>query len=196
MNFGEKLKNARKEKGLSQQKLADLIGVNRVAITNYETNKNTATYENIMKLSEVLGVELASEEKNIGTIKCIPLIGKASCGIPINYDLNGYDKVPISTKDYKDGMYAVEAEGDSMLPKISDGDIVYCKAENSEHIDSGAIVHYQINDESGIKKYKLSDDGKNIFLIPLNAEFDTIIINCDDPVTLKLSKVTGIYRRF
>lgn len=37
MNFGEKLKEIRKTQGLSQEQLAEKIGVSRQAITKWET---------------------------------------------------------------------------------------------------------------------------------------------------------------
>ena len=48
--FGEKLKKARKQQKLSQQELANLLEVSRVAITNYELGRNNPSFENISKL--------------------------------------------------------------------------------------------------------------------------------------------------
>ncbi|PHO10307.1 hypothetical protein CPG37_04475 [Malaciobacter canalis] len=188
-SFGEKLKAARKKQKLSQQQLANLMEVSRVAITNYELNKNTPTYENINKLSKILKTDLASSKKEVET-KVIPLIGKSSCGIPKDYDLNGYDPIPIPNDMYKTGMYAVEADGNSMQPKINHGDIVYCVP--NQVIDSGKIVHYWLDGESGIKRYKINEAGTIISLIPLNTEeYDVITIHCDDPVDLKMALVVG-----
>ncbi|TWO21854.1 S24 family peptidase [Campylobacter hyointestinalis] len=48
-------------------------------------------------------------------------------------------------------LYAVIANGDSMIPEIDDGDEVIC--DPKADILSGDIVHYQINDESAIKVF-------------------------------------------
>lgn len=54
---GETIKNARTSKNLSQEKLANFIGVDsRITISNYENNKNNPTYENTKRLSEVLDI--------------------------------------------------------------------------------------------------------------------------------------------
>lgn len=148
-DFGEKLKNARKQQKLSQQDLATMLEVSRVAITNYELGRNNPSFENVKKLSEILKIDLTNKS-NFVDIKLIPLIGRSSCGIPKEYELNGYEPVPIAGKMYKQGMYALEADGESMSPKINHGDIVFCNP--NQVIDNGKIVHYFLNGESGIKK--------------------------------------------
>ncbi|MFY4785983.1 S24 family peptidase, partial [Aliarcobacter butzleri] len=88
--------------------------------------------------------------------------------IPKEYDLNGYDPIPVPIDIYREGMYCVVADGDSMSPKINNGDIVYCDPQ--KQIDSGNIVHYWIDGESGIKRYKINEAGTIITLIPINTE--------------------------
>lgn len=127
-------------------------------------------------------------QKEIKT-SVIPLIGKASCGKPNEYDLNGYEPIPIPNDLYKSGMYAVEADGNSMSPKINDGDIVYCCP--GSQIESGMIVHYGIDGESGIKRYKINEAGTIITLIPINTEYDIITIHCDDHIDLQMARVVG-----
>jgi len=192
MNFGERLKTARKNKKMSQDDLASILGINRVSISNYESNKNTPTLSNMQKILKALSLEsnYFDEGKRKIQIKTIPLIGLASCGIPQEYDLNGYEQIPVSEELYHEGMYAVRAEGNSMSPKINDNALVYCRAD--EHIDNGHIVHYSINGESGIKKYKMNDKGNIISLIPLNTDFDVITIHADDEVILKMARVVGV----
>ena len=87
-------------------------------------------------------------------------------------------------------MYAVRAEGDSMSPKINNNSLVYCRT--NMQIDSGNIVHYSINGESGIKKYKINEKRDIISLIPINSDFDIITVHADDGVNLKMSKVVGV----
>ena len=122
-------------------------------------------------------------------LKVIPLIGKSSCGKPKDYDLNGYEPIVVPDDLYKDGMYAVEAEGDSMSPKINNGDIVYCHPNRI--VDIGNIVHYWLNGESGIKRYKMNEAGTIISLVPINSNYDIISIHCDENVDLRMAKVVG-----
>lgn len=59
MKFGEKVREARKQAGLSQEEFAKAIGVSLRTITNYETNgvypKKREIYP---KIAEVLGVDI------------------------------------------------------------------------------------------------------------------------------------------
>jgi len=187
MSIGDEIKKARKKKGLSQEALATLMELNRVAISNYENNKNHPTFENIEKLSEILGIDLGTNKKIV--TKIVPLIGNASCGIPTDFDLNTYEPIAIPADMYKTDMYAVKAIGNSMSPKINEGDIVFCCP--GTQVDNGNIVHYTLDGEAGIKKYKINEKQTIISLVPLNQDYDIITIHCDDNVNLSMSKVTG-----
>ena len=64
MNFGQKLKDIRKAQGLSQEQLAEKIGVSRQAITKWETGRGLPDMENMMILAEIFKTtldELVSE---------------------------------------------------------------------------------------------------------------------------------------
>ena len=59
MTFGEKVKKARKEPGLTQTELGDKIGVSRRTITSYEADVfPPRTRDTYFKLAEVLGVDV------------------------------------------------------------------------------------------------------------------------------------------
>jgi len=158
-----------------------------------KSGKNaTPSLDKLKAFAQILNVtidELANSNLNIRPVKQIPLIGKSSCGKPQNYDLNGHEPVPISIELYKDGMYAVEAEGDSMTPKINERDLVYCQPNRI--IDNGNIVHYWLDGDSGIKKYKMNDAGTIISLIPINPSHEIITIHCDEKHELIMSRVVG-----
>lgn len=58
MSFSENLKKFRTQKGLSQQKLAELVGVSQTAIYNWEKGERTPKMDAITKIADVLGVKL------------------------------------------------------------------------------------------------------------------------------------------
>lgn len=51
MTFAEKLKNIRKQSGMSQEQLAEKLGVSRQAVTKWETDAGIPDIENIMAIS-------------------------------------------------------------------------------------------------------------------------------------------------
>lgn len=58
MNFSEKLKDIRKKEGLSQEQLAEKIGVSRQAITKWETGKGLPDVENMVIIAEIFKTTL------------------------------------------------------------------------------------------------------------------------------------------
>ena len=54
---GDRLKALRKEKGLSQQMLADMVGVSKSLICCYESGKRTPSLENVIAFIQIFGVD-------------------------------------------------------------------------------------------------------------------------------------------
>ncbi len=67
MTFAEKLKSARKEAKMTQEALAEKLGVSRQAITKWETDRGLPDIENMMIISNLFGIsvdEFLSQEIN------------------------------------------------------------------------------------------------------------------------------------
>ena len=74
--FGEALLAARKQKGLSQQQLADSIPVNRSSVANWEANRRLPDAAMIAKIAEVLNADItdlldAASEESVSPIVII-----------------------------------------------------------------------------------------------------------------------------
>ena len=67
MTFGEKVKEARKEAGLSQEQLAEKLSVSRSAVAKWESGKGMPDVGNLKVMAQLLGVSvdylLAEDEK-------------------------------------------------------------------------------------------------------------------------------------
>ena len=66
MTFAEKLKTIRKQAGMSQERLAEKLGVSRQAVTKWETDTGIPDIENMMAISTLFDIsvdELLSNEK-------------------------------------------------------------------------------------------------------------------------------------
>lgn len=55
MTLGEKIKACRQAAGMSQEKVAELVGVSRQAVTKWEANQSAPNTENLFKLAEIFG---------------------------------------------------------------------------------------------------------------------------------------------
>lgn len=58
MTFGEKLKDARKNAGLSQEQLAEKLCVSRAAVAKWETDKGLPDIMNLKAISKLLDVSI------------------------------------------------------------------------------------------------------------------------------------------
>ena len=58
MLFSERLKTLRKEKKLTQKELAEQIGIKQNSYSDWETGKSEPSFENLIKLADLLEVSL------------------------------------------------------------------------------------------------------------------------------------------
>lgn len=58
MEIGSKLKKARNENGLTQEQMADALGVSRQTISNWENNKSYPDIISVIKMSEIYSISL------------------------------------------------------------------------------------------------------------------------------------------
>ena len=57
--MGEKIKELRERKGISQYRLAELTGINRSTINRYENGSiQKISFDNLLKICEALGVNI------------------------------------------------------------------------------------------------------------------------------------------
>ena len=67
MTIGERLLNLRKEKNISQEELADILGVSRQTISKWELDQTTPDFDKLVPLCEYFGItsdELLTGKKN------------------------------------------------------------------------------------------------------------------------------------
>ena len=56
MNFGEKLTNLRKQKGLSQEELGFELNVTRQTVSKWELGQTTPEMDKLVEISKIFGV--------------------------------------------------------------------------------------------------------------------------------------------
>ena len=67
MTLGERIRTCRQNAGMSQEKVAELVGVSRQAVTKWEANQSSPNTDNLFKLAEIFETKvnllLASEDE-------------------------------------------------------------------------------------------------------------------------------------
>ena len=58
MDFKERLKSLRKEKGITQGQLAEILNYGYTAISNYESGRNEPSIKDIKKISDFFDVSV------------------------------------------------------------------------------------------------------------------------------------------
>lgn len=179
---GEIIKKKRTEKGLTQEELGKLLGVNRAAINKWETGRvQNIKRSKILLLSEILGIspnELLSDAVPKNAQTRIPVLGRVAAGVPIEEieDVIGYEDINNKMAECAE-YFALKIKGDSMEPRIHDGDVVIVRLQPDA--ESGDVVIVTINGQDGVcKRLKKTDSG--IMLLSFNSSYDPMVFSWED----------------
>ena len=159
----------------SRKDLSELFGVPYTTICDWI---NAKTYPRIDKIElmarhwnvdKAALVEPPKEKKNKFKI---PVLGTVVAGYPIEAVENILDYEEISEDMARQGdFFALRVKGNSMEPKISEGDVVIVRKQ--EDVDNGDIAIMLVNgDEATIKKIQKFSGGIN--LIPSNSAYEVM----------------------
>lgn len=190
--FSVNLTNLRKNNKLSQEKLANDIGVARYTISDWENERTQPDNECLKKLSRYFNVSIdyllgVSKEKNaidfentfnIDGWQTVPVYKQISCGEGCFCDdeIIDYVAVPSNIVRTKD-CFAVPANGDSMINiGINDGDtLIFKKTEAYEDNDIVAVC-IDTEEIALCKRVKIIGED-NILLMSENNRYSPILID-------------------
>lgn len=168
----------RKAKGLTQMQLAKILHVNQTTVSHWEIEQSIPDPVMLKQLSSFYGVSVdyllgrtdnpTPDTLPTATVK-IPLLGNIAAGQPIEAIENVEDYVYISEDMSRHGTYfALKVKGNSMEPRIYEGDIAIIRHQGS--VNSGEIAAVKVNgDDVTLKKVEFVKDG--VKLIGLNPSF-------------------------
>ena len=193
MKMGERIRQLRIEKGMTQETLGEKIGVKKAAIYKYENGLVVNLKKDIIeKLANVLEVSpsylMGLEPSNDGSqsfqaapkMKRIPRVGRIACGTPILAEENveEYDSVPEHWK----ADFTLICVGDSMAPKIQDGDLVAIRQQ--ETVENGQIAAVLIDNEATLKRVYVYPD--KLILRPENPNYEPIVIMNEESSNIRI----------
>lgn len=177
MEIYDRIKQRRKEIGLSAEKVAEQLGVSPATIYRYENNDIKKFPADILEPlakvlrttpSYLLGADESVSSKNY-SLK-IPVLGSVRAGLPMEAVENIIDYEEISEEMARQGdFFALQIKGDSMEPRIKEGDVVIVRKQPD--VENGEIAIVLVNgDEATIKKVQKFAGGIN--LVPSNPAYD------------------------
>ena len=188
MSFGERLRIARQSQGLTQQQLAELIGVSRSTVAMWETGEHQPDLDTVSKLATILKVSVdfllgktedpTSLEQRLKDqpwyveLRPIPVYNGANAGDIGTFPDDRNIVMWISVPKKGPGKYGVIVHGDSMEPDIKDGDIVVIDPDVA--IDNGSKVIVIIDGQAYVKKIYFQDNV--IVLQSLNPRYPPMTI--------------------
>ena len=186
--FAKRLKALRKEHCMSQQKLADLLGLGQSTIAMWEKGKNTPEYESLIKIANIFSVSIdyLAGQKASRSSHRIPVLGYVRAGVPTEAveEVLDYEDVTLSESD-AGNYFALRIKGDSMAPRMMEGDTVIVKKQSD--CSSGDICVALVGSGDATVKKVIKKD-KGIILMPLNACYDPLVFTSDEveafPVTI------------
>jgi len=181
--IGERIKQMREARNLSQAALADKVGVKPASISAYENGTRKPSDRALESIARYFGIHAAElkygeeygtkvfHSNAISAIRArveelpgletydykpsqmmIPVVGRVRCGVGgLAYeDLQGSAMADVGNpSEY----FYLRAEGDSMAPKITDGDLVLIHRQ--EEVENGELAVVIIDGEEGtLKKFQ------------------------------------------
>ena len=135
------LSERRKELGLTQKEVADAVGVAEATVSRWESGEiANMRRDRISALAKILKCSadfIMTGNQNAPTVPpgfeplpemaTVPLVGRIACGQPITAEenLEGYVSIPAEWH----ATFTLLCEGDSMEPRIKDGDLVAAECD-------------------------------------------------------------------
>ena len=193
INILNKLKD---EQELSISELARRVGMAKSAVSRYFNKTRQFPLNRAHDFAAalnttteyILGIDDAKSKSKKTKGVTIPVLGEVAAGIPIEAIEDIIDYEEISEEMSKTGdFFGLRIKGDSMSPRISEGDVVIVRQQNDA--ESGDIVIVLVNGESAtckrLMKYK---DG--ISLISFNPMYEPLTFS-NDEIESKPIKIIG-----
>ena len=189
MAMYDRIRNRRKELGMTQDELAKLTGYNdRSSIAKIEAKKADLSQSKIIAFAEALKVSTSylmdgevkeiEEKSNINMnhietdFMMIPLYESISAGYGVSAS-EFIEMIPVfGLKKNGTTYFAVKVKGDSMEPKIPNGSNIIIKKDI--RVENGEIGAFCLNEENFVKQKKLIKD--KLVLHSFNLAYDDKLV--------------------
>ena len=199
LDVGKMIKELRIKKNISQEDLANILSVNRATIANYESGRRALTIDKLEELLDALDTSLADffnsnnlerDKTKPQKLRKIPILSDVSAGYGKEAleEATHWIKLPASIA--RNAAFGTFVAGDSMEPKINDGDLLL--VQDTPQLDSGEIGIFLLNEKVYCKRFHYNPITKELVLKSLNTNYEPMFISEDDNFRI-VGKVVGIY---
>lgn len=182
--FMQRMKETMQEKGIRQTDLVEKTGIDKGALSSYMNGRYMPNAEKVAKIAKALGVSvdylLGKEEAQTEKppkIHEVSVLGKVAAGVPISAQEDIIGSIWTDKE-----CFALKVKGDSMSPRIMDGDIVLVKKQESA--EDGDLVIAEIEGEATCKVLKRSHG--SVMLVPFNAAFAPFVYTGQEAEDLRI----------
>ncbi len=202
-DIGIRIKAARKSAHMGQAELGEAIGIGKSSISEWESGKRSPDIDKVKDIARALGVTPAylmgwddassSRPLPAGLMpvrkRRIPILGHVAAGVPImaerEYEEYEDDTYGISCD------YVLRVEGDSMEPRVQNGDVVYVREQPD--VDDGQIAVVGVDDSVTLKVVYHLPNG--LQLVSLNPKYKPMIYTQENTDYLAIIGLAVAYKR-
>lgn len=187
MDVGQKIKELRNKKKLTQAELAKKLELAPTTVSAWERGANYPSMDTLPRLAEILDTQVSYFYEGVvferPNFRKIPIIGKIACGNPIDSEENveGYT----FEVDYglpNGDLYAVIADGESMSPTIDNGSHVIIQKQST--VDDGQIAAVRFRETGEVTLKRVRRHNNIMLLIPDNKDFETLVVTHENPADI------------
>lgn len=202
MSIANNIKALREKYGLTQEQLGQIAGVSGKAVSTWELGVKVPRMGAVEKIANHFGITKSQILDDTPTPKRrgvkIPVLGRVAAGVPIEAieEILDYEEIEpelAATGDF----FALQIQGDSMNPRMVDGDVVIVRQQSS--IQSGEIAIVLVNgNDATCKKITLHENG-GITLVSTNPSFAPVFYPADEVESLPvrvIGKVVELRAKF
>lgn len=210
-SFGDRFRDLRLEKNLTQQQLADMFYTKKSSISRYENNLQIPEIDSLQKFADYFKVSVdyllcRSNIKNSELLSTaylpkriveLPILGVVRAGEPLyaQQNLLGHSSIDAALVPSGECFY-LRVKGDSMnLSNIVDSQLVMIRRQQA--VENGEIALVLVGDEDAtIKKLYRSDTTITLMPHSSNPEYPPRIINLEKETVKVIGKVVGTFISF
>ena len=180
MSIGDNIKKLRESHKLTQEEFGKIVGVTDKAVSSWETGAKAPRMGVIQKISDYFNINksvilddpiesnatILPQEK----IRMIPVYESVSAGFGAYADNYILEYIPlfISSDEEAHNTLCIKVQGNSMYPKIEDGDSI--QVLKQDWCEPGQVAIVLIDGENAVVK-KVEYDKSSITLLSFNPEY-------------------------